>query len=202
MRNRQQKQVLSSSEAGCQIWSKSGSDWRQTKWDKYESFLRSYFSTFWLEIWPTLGPNMSPLSDVTGSKHLHTVTRFRPKVGQIGPKWDKSVNFQIRLTEPKCRPYLIWSEKFPDLSHLGPIWLNLGSNLVTVPRNINTCRRAPTIKYRIYSINLSVSVSIPLSVAADVRSTRADNCRLCPYVTVSSVLLVKIYLHFNLLSNN
>ena len=46
-----------------------------------------------------------------------TVTRFGPKVGQIA----------------RCaKMYWIWSENFPDLSHLGPIWPTLGPNLVTV----------------------------------------------------------------------
>ena len=61
--------------------------------------------------------------------------RFGPKVGQIGPKWDKSGAFKIRFqciwrSRAKCTE--IWSEKAPDLSHLGPIWPTLEPNLPSV----------------------------------------------------------------------
>ena len=56
--------------------------------------------------------------------------RFGSKVGQIGPEWDKSGAFLDQISVhlargAKCTE--IWSEKNPDLSHLGPNWPNLGA---------------------------------------------------------------------------
>ena len=60
--------------------------------------------------------------------------RFGSKMGQIGPKWDKSGAFSDQISvhlAPRAKCTEIWSEKSPDLSHLGPIWPILGPNLVT-----------------------------------------------------------------------
>ena len=56
---------------------------------------------------------------------------FGSKVGQIGPKWDKSgiffrSDFSTFWLEPKCTE--IVSEKVPDWSHLGSIGPTLGAN--------------------------------------------------------------------------
>ena len=54
---------------------------------------------------------------------------------RLDPKLDKSGTFsdQIQYILAQCaKMYWIWSENFPDLSHLGPIWPTLGPNLVTV----------------------------------------------------------------------
>ena len=51
--------------------------------------------------------------------------RFGSKVGQIGPKWDKSGAFSDLISvhlAPRAKCTEIWSEKAPDLT-------NLGSNL-------------------------------------------------------------------------
>ena len=58
--------------------------------------------------------------------------RFGSKLGQIGPKWDKSGSFSDQISvylarRAKCTE--IWSEKAPDFSHLGPIWPTLEPNL-------------------------------------------------------------------------
>ena len=63
------------------------------------------------------------------------MTRFGPKMGQIGPKWDKSGTFfrwdfsTFWRRAPECTE--IWSEKVPGLSHFGPICPILESNLPT-----------------------------------------------------------------------
>ena len=60
------------------------------------------------------------------------------KVGQIGTKSEKSGSFSDQISVhlarwaarwAKCTE--IWSEKVPDLSHLGPIWPILGPNLTS-----------------------------------------------------------------------
>ena len=62
------------------------------------------------------------------------MTRFGPKVGQIGPKWDKFGNFfrsdsvHFDSVEPKCTESDL--EK-SDSSHFGLIWPTDGQNLVT-----------------------------------------------------------------------
>ena len=71
---------------------------------------------------------IGPKWDKTGdfSDQIHYILAG-PKVGQIGPKWDKTGIF-LDLSKPKYTE--ICSEKDPDLSHLGPIWPSLSSNLV------------------------------------------------------------------------
>ena len=76
-------------------------------------------------------PMLSALNTVIPSG-LNKDCRFGSKVCQIGPKWDKSGAFSDQIsvhlaTGAKCSE--IWSEKAPDLSHLGPIWPTLEPNL-------------------------------------------------------------------------
>ena len=54
------------------------------------------------------------------------MTRFGPKVSQIGSKLDKSGTFSYQIS---VRIGSSRSEKVPDFSHLGPIWPILGPNL-------------------------------------------------------------------------
>ena len=57
------------------------------------------------------------------------VIRLGPKMGHIGRKWDIfRSDFSTFWRATKCTE--IWSEKVPDLSHFGPIWPILGTNLV------------------------------------------------------------------------
>ena len=56
-------------------------------------------------------------------EQMCTVTRFSPKVGQIGPKWDKSRKFSdqiqyilARCDAPKC------TESDLKISRICPIW--------------------------------------------------------------------------------
>ena len=68
------------------------------------------------------------LTPVLGSRD----GRFGSKMGQIGPKWDKSGAFLDQISVhlargAKCTE--IWSEKATDLSHLGPIWPTFEPNL-------------------------------------------------------------------------
>ena len=51
---------------------------------------------------------------------------FGPKVGQIVHKCDKSWTFSDQIS-------VHFAEKVPDLSHLGPIWPTLGTNLTSQP---------------------------------------------------------------------
>ena len=65
--------------------------------------------------------------------------RFGYKVGQIGPKWDKSGDFQIRfqcIWRPRAKCIEIWSEKASDLPQLEPIWPTLEPNLPSLPRHV------------------------------------------------------------------
>ena len=60
---------------------------------------------------------------------------------RLAPNVTNSGLFQIRfqyiwLDRAKCTE--IWSEKVPDLSHLGPIWSILGPNLVTQQRTLSS----------------------------------------------------------------
>ena len=109
--------------------------------------------------------------------------RFDSKVGQIGPKWDK-------CTE-------IWSEKAPDLSHLGPIWPTLEPNLAPLGDSI----------YDIYYLNL-VWISCPtrsllfaLTIMPRSHTTAIHLCRengrrrhgfcFCEYVAFVVVLKLR-----------
>ena len=61
-----------------------------------------------------------------------TVIRFSHQVvGQIGPKWGESGTFYYQISVQFGATDSSWSEKVPDLSHLGPIWPILGPNPVT-----------------------------------------------------------------------
>ena len=65
--------------------------------------------------------------------------RLGSKVGQIGPKWDKSGAFSDQISvhlAPRAKCTEIWSEKAPDLSHLGPIWLTLEPNLASLVEHV------------------------------------------------------------------
>ena len=44
-----------------------------------------------------------------------------PKMGQFGLKWDKSITFLKSDFSSETKSTEIWSEKVPDLPHLGPI---------------------------------------------------------------------------------
>ena len=61
------------------------------------------------------------------------MTRFGPKMGQNGPKLDKSGTFSHQISV-HCSAEVSGTFSVPDLSHLGPIRPILGPNLVTVPR--------------------------------------------------------------------
>ena len=54
------------------------------------------------------------------------------KLGQIGSKWDKSWTLKdqfLYILVLQAKMYRNWYLKVPDLSHLGPMWANLESNL-------------------------------------------------------------------------
>ena len=74
----------------------------------------------------------------------------KAKLSDFGPKWiwlaPNGTNpglFQIRfqcIWRPRAKCTEIWSEKAPDLSHLGPIWHTLEPNLPSLPSTrINGC---------------------------------------------------------------
>ena len=77
----------------------------------------------------TLGTVQSFRFDYLARIHQTRDGRFGSKVGQIGPKWDKSGAFSDQISvhlAPRAKCTEIWSEKATDLSHLGsksdPLW--------------------------------------------------------------------------------
>ena len=59
-----------------------------------------------------------------------------PKSGTIGPKFDKSGTFSYQfqyILARRAKMHWNWSLKFPDWSHLGPIWPTLDGAKPTIP---------------------------------------------------------------------
>ena len=90
-----------------------------------------------------------------------TVTRFGPKVGQIGPKWDKSGKFsdQIQyILAHRAKMYWIWSEKILDLSHIwGQSGLILIPNLTSVvwrSAELFQCNSVTVTELQFYSVTV------------------------------------------------
>ena len=68
------------------------------------------------------------------------MTRFGNKVGQIWPKWDKSVTFPDHISVHSGSPSHTKTDlkKVRHLSHLGTIWPNLEPNMVPLGKTLYT----------------------------------------------------------------
>ena len=85
------------------------------------TFLRSFFCTFCLGELRKLG-----LAQKIDLKKSQIVTFCANLAKLYAHKWSPSVSVDRRRDGAKCTE--IWSEKAPDLSHLGPIWPTWSQN--------------------------------------------------------------------------
>ena len=65
------------------------------------------------------------------------------------------------LTKPKCTEF--WSEKVPDLSHLGPMWPTFGSNLTSLERDQKCVLDCVNVRFVLIICFVTFVVSISLA---------------------------------------